>query len=467
MYCQRRAVQLQERIEIIQRDTAELQAKLRRQQDSRKDKRPSIPGLTFDESMNPAALAKHLEYLEKKKADLQSKRKSQYVSMQVKTDLDQKMRIALDQRDELVVDNERLQIRYKQLQYLNDAFITWEKTGREVPLFEFITSKLEDISKLKVSDTDCHGAMAFEEDDPSKVNDSELLVDYIERFINLFEAGEYEAAAFHAAKSPHGVLRNTETMERFKAVTVYQGELPPLLLFFQALMISAHAGTQLPDQSLSVEGVCCALENNFVELVTHWVTQNRLTYSEALGDVICEHGDRKPYMADACLALAHIIYKSCGVLRKAALSMCKRGMTNGVIEFIYQNKDFTADDCLYVLRGSPSLDMLWAFTQPYQGQQARLSVGFVCHTFLRSDLEDLALRLLGNFCSAGSGALEKVIREDAMCSGDSWGEIASVCAQRNHPQLSQEIQAILLSLDGAMKLSLVTEGARRVEQVFM
>lgn len=61
--------------------------------------------------MNPAALAKHLEYLEKKKADLQSKRKSQYVSMQVKTDLDQKMRIALDQRDELVVDNERLQIR--------------------------------------------------------------------------------------------------------------------------------------------------------------------------------------------------------------------------------------------------------------------------------------------------------------------------------------------------------------------
>ena len=39
--------------------------------------------------------------------------------------------------------------RYKQLQYLNDAFITWEKTGRAVPLFEYITSKLEDISKLK------------------------------------------------------------------------------------------------------------------------------------------------------------------------------------------------------------------------------------------------------------------------------------------------------------------------------
>lgn len=68
----------------------------------------------------------------------------------------------------------------------------------------------------------------------------------------------------------------------------------------------------------------------------------RLTYSEALGDVICEHGDRKPRMADTCLALAHIVYKACGVLRKAALSMCKRGMTSSTMEFIYQSKGFTA-----------------------------------------------------------------------------------------------------------------------------
>ena len=64
-----------------------------------------------------------------------------------------------------------------------------------------------------------------------------------------------------------------------------------------------------------------------------------------------------------------------------------------------------ADDCLYVLRGSPSLDLLWAFTQPYQDQQATLSVGFVCHTFLRSDQEDLALQLLENICSAGAGTV--------------------------------------------------------------
>lgn len=61
--------------------------------------------------MNPAALAKHLEYLERKRADLQIKRKSQYVYVSVKDDLDNKMRSALDQRDELAVENERLQLR--------------------------------------------------------------------------------------------------------------------------------------------------------------------------------------------------------------------------------------------------------------------------------------------------------------------------------------------------------------------
>ncbi|XP_020337562.1 clathrin heavy chain linker domain-containing protein 1 [Oncorhynchus kisutch] len=487
MYCQRRAVQLQERIAIIQRDTAELQAELNRLQESRRDKRPSlrqkasdsktlrpvgqIPGLTFDESMNPAALAKHLEYLERKRADLQIKRKSQYVSVSVKDDLDNKMRSALDQRDELAVENERLQLRYKKMKFLNDSLMTWEKTGKEVTLLEFITSKLENIFDLKMSDTDFLGisAVVFEEDDPSKVNESELLVDYIERFIDLFEGGEYEAAAFHAAKSPHGVLRNMETMERFKAVTVYQGqgELPPLLLFFQALMISVHAGKQLPGETLSVEGVRCAMQLNYVELVTHWVTQKRLTYSEALGDVICEHGDRKPRMADTCLALAHIVYKACGVLRKAALSMCKRGMTSSTMEFIYQSKGFTAGDCLFVLKGCPSLALLQALTQEYQGQPAVLSLGFACHALLNSDLEDLALQMVEKTHSSGQGTLEKVILDDTGCSAENWGEIAGCCGQKNKPLLAKEILSILLSQSGAMRLSPGMESSRLMQHVFM
>lgn len=59
------------------------------------------------------------------------------------------------------------------------------------------------------------------------------------------------------------------------AITVYKGEVPPLLLFFQAIMNSVQDERQLPREDLSVESVRCALQHNFVELVTHWVTQRR------------------------------------------------------------------------------------------------------------------------------------------------------------------------------------------------
>ncbi|KAL0964530.1 hypothetical protein UPYG_G00325220 [Umbra pygmaea] len=490
MYCQRRAVQLQERIAIIRRDTAKLQAELKRLQ----EKTPSLhqktsnsktlqpvgqipdffsSGLTFNESMNPAALEKYLEYLEQKRANLQIKMNSQYVSVSVKADLDGKMQSVLDQSNELSVENERLQLRYKQLKFLNDSLITWEKNRSEVTLLDFLASKLENISDLKsfflLSNTDFPGiSTVLEDDDPSKVNEAKRMVDYIERFNDLFEGGDYEAAAFHAAESPHGILRNIDTMERFKAVTVSwaQGKLPPLLLFFQALMISVHAGKQLPGETLSVEGVRCAMQHNFIELVTHWITQKRLTYSEALGDVICEHGDMKLWMADTCLTLAHIVYKACGVLRKAALSMCKRGMTSSAIEFIYQNKGFTPNDCVFVLRGCPSLTLLQSLTEEYQGQPALLSLGFACQALLNSDMEDLAIQMVEQIHSSGPGTLEKVILSDTECSAENWGEIARSCGQRNRPVLAQEIFSILSQIESE-PLSPDTESARLMEHVFM
>lgn len=35
------------------------------------------------------------------------------------------------------------------MKFLNDSLMTWEKTGKEVTLLEFITSKLENIFDLK------------------------------------------------------------------------------------------------------------------------------------------------------------------------------------------------------------------------------------------------------------------------------------------------------------------------------
>uniref|UniRef100_W5LLY0 Translin-associated factor X-interacting protein 1 N-terminal domain-containing protein n=1 Tax=Astyanax mexicanus TaxID=7994 RepID=W5LLY0_ASTMX len=354
-------------------------------------------GLTFSESLNPEALDKRLLFLKQKRDNLLSKIKSQYIPRQEKDALDFKMRTSLNQRDALILENNRLQ----------------------------------------------------------------------RRFSDLFNSGEYEAAAYHAAKSPHGVLRNMETMMRFKSVSVYERQLPPVLLFFQALMLSAQPGKQVPGERMSLEGVRCALQYNYIQLATFGVTQQRLSYSEELGDMICNHGDKDPRIADTCLALAQIIFTACGAVKKAVLSMCRRGLTSGALEHIYKNRDFTVEDLIFVLRECPSLSLLEDLTQPYGGNPALLSVGFICHYLLSAGLEDLAFQLLEKIYTDGQGALQQTILDDVMCSAEGWSEIAARCVQRERPQLAQGIISTLLSQPGAMCLPQEQESAKLMEHVFM
>ena len=58
----------------------------------------------------------------------------------------------------------------------------------------------------------------LENDDPAKENESELVLEYIEKFSQLLEEQKYEEAAIHAANSHNEILRNMETMNKFKGI---------------------------------------------------------------------------------------------------------------------------------------------------------------------------------------------------------------------------------------------------------
>jgi hypothetical protein len=47
-------------------------------------------------------------------------------------------------------------------------------------------------------------------------DEAELLLDYIEKFNDLFENKKFIEAAYFAAASPRNILRNAETLFRFK-----------------------------------------------------------------------------------------------------------------------------------------------------------------------------------------------------------------------------------------------------------
>ena len=52
------------------------------------------------------------------------------------------------------------------------------------------------------------------DDDPLKEKEAEMILEYIEKFNELFNDGEYGKAAAHASNSPQGVLRTIETFKR-------------------------------------------------------------------------------------------------------------------------------------------------------------------------------------------------------------------------------------------------------------
>ena len=74
---------------------------------------------------------------------------------------------------------------------------------------------------------DCGGrgtpSTLFEEEDPAREREAELMLDYIEKFNELMEDHLYEDAAKHAANSPKGILRNRETLQRFKGQMEHSG----------------------------------------------------------------------------------------------------------------------------------------------------------------------------------------------------------------------------------------------------
>jgi hypothetical protein len=75
----------------------------------------------------------------------------------------------------------------------------------------------------------------FEDDDPNKEKEAEMMLEYIEKFNELFEDGKYEDAAIHAANSPKGILRTSATLAKFRGKLVDHILYSFYLLFFCSL----------------------------------------------------------------------------------------------------------------------------------------------------------------------------------------------------------------------------------------
>lgn len=104
---------------------------------------------------------------------------------------------------------------------------------------------------------------------------------FIEQFNKMLLAQDYKQAALVAANAPGTLLRNAQTIQRFKQQQQIPGQPQPIIVYFQTLL---DKGGLNKHESIELCGPVLAQgRKNYVE---NWVNGNQLECSEELGDMV-------------------------------------------------------------------------------------------------------------------------------------------------------------------------------------
>ncbi|XP_051775646.1 clathrin heavy chain linker domain-containing protein 1-like isoform X2 [Erpetoichthys calabaricus] len=481
MNYKQRAAELQKRIEIITQDSDQIEAQIvvvrekkknesnimEKNEAKRREIKPfvQIPGLNIKDSLNPDILDKYLETLQSILKEMQEKRKNQYAPRKVKVDLDCKLTSILEHADRIAADTGKCQLKYELMTILDDAVGSWKRSDKNLAFLNYMLPVLTYAFEIKGGYSRWTDLGGFHEGHRRSFSDH--LVEYIDRFNELFEEGQYEAAASHAAKSPLKILWNTKIRKKFTGAIVEESNLPPLLLFFKSVMRCEASDTHTPNEEICLEAVMVALKYNKLELVEQWITQQRLIITEALTDQIYKYGENNPEVTHTCLTLAQEAYRCCKVNKKAVLCMCKRGRVYEAVRYIHQCKAFSQEDFLYLVQHCHSAEVLHSLTQKLDGKQAPMSLGCMVLSLMSENKWNCCLQLLKEFSAFGKDTLEQAILADELCTPEGWIEIARKCQEHNWGQLAHEIISILSAQGGVVDLSVCSDDAILMEHVFL
>ncbi|KAF6039311.1 CLHC1 [Bugula neritina] len=301
-----------------------------------------------------------------------------------------------------------------------------------------------------------------EDDDPTKEKEAEMILEYIEKFNELFEDGRYEEAAIHAANSPKGILRSMETMSRFKCVEANKDGRSPWLAFCDAIMSSVLALGVKPSDTMSLECVACVLKENRLDLLSHWIAQDRLTVTEKLGDLIAEKckGKNRTY-----LDMAETIYRNCLAHRKVVNVMVRQGLYQRALQYA-TDKDFTTSDYMEILTAYPSYQLGYALCEMrnHSDTSAIIPVGMITRELISAGAEDIAMQILQKMylkCADEAGqegnGLKQAVYNDHMTSTTQWHAILQVAQEYGYEEVAIELLAAI-TVNKIIKVARETSG---------
>ncbi|XP_002732905.2 clathrin heavy chain linker domain-containing protein 1-like [Saccoglossus kowalevskii] len=476
----KRGDELEDKIRVVKEDTARITSELeyikelRRQRNQKDDddlkdvpkkkvikrENKQLPGLTIEESTDIAVLNRHLLYLEQQVKDLILNKKTKFASKEKKHDIKEQLNGKMFTRDEVTEKNEKLKKRNVRLKVAVDAVHTYnkEKPSNQSLVdcvdvaFTRPTSKMSSFSHETYS--------TFEDDDPSKEKEAEAMLDYIEGFNELFEEEKYTEAALHAANSPKGILRNPGTLTRFKGLPVVPGHPSPLLIYCEALMATVTSADMKPSAEISWECVECALLEDRLDLVMHWIAQDRLTYCLELGHLLSDYSkDKDPTTTNQCLAMAQTVYSRLEEHRLVALCMLRQRRIHALIEYTQKKAKFMSDDYLGLLEECPTVELAMLLGKPNDAGESIAPVEEVVVTLIRSQQCHVGLGLLehvhAQFPSGNNIASLKTLVFNPDSSLDTWKEIVTCCQENGYLDIGIELLAAV-TVRGAVTKAMET-----------
>lgn len=149
-------------------------------------------------------------------------------------------------------------------------------------------------------------------------------------FDERFRAGDIKGAAVAARDSPKGMLRNQDTINKFKNLPPQPGQAAPLLQYFGTLL---EKGKLNALESLELTRL--VVSQGRKELLEKWLTDDKLECTERLGDEVKPH--------DARMALS--IYYRADAVQKVIACFAETGEFEKIVAYAQKKNvkpDFTS-----------------------------------------------------------------------------------------------------------------------------
>lgn len=267
----------------------------------------------------------------------------------------------------------------------------------------------------------------------------------------------FEAAAIHAANSPLCVLRTYDIMIRFKHVgfTKDKGSKSPLLVFCEALMATASVSHKI-SAAMSTECIRCALNENHIDLATHWIAKGWLTYSIPMGDSLYCYCSCDGVCKCTAVQLAQTVYTGISAYHKVANCLCKQKKFVTMLQILTEHGKFETIDYRNILLRNPSLKLaeLMLSTKRKDRKTAVLSFASTVGTLIKGGHEATVLQILygiSNRHLQDSLSMKTITMDELLLSetvGDEmstekWLHIVKLCEKENMVEIGLELLAAL------------------------